>query len=397
MLVVVVHHITLDGWSVTPLMRDLGTAYTARAAGQAPRWAPLPVQYADYTLWQREVLAADEDRQLGYWRGQLAGLPAEVTFPADRPRPAVASYRGGSCSVACPAATHQALAGLARDTGSTLFMVVQAATAAVLARSGAGTDIVLGSPVAGRTDEALEDLAGFFVNTLVLRTSLAGDPAFSDLLERVRQTDVTAWDHQDLPFDRLVEALNPDRSAARHPLFQVIIALAEATDTAPALPAITATTTQLTSGTAKFDLEIDFLEHRDQAGHPDGLDISLEYATDLYDAATAESIAGRLARALEAVAVDPGAPISGIELLDPAERQTLLEDYNATAAALPQRTVHELFFAQAAATPEAVAVVSGEVSVSYRELDAASSALAGVLAARGVSADRAWACSWNGR
>jgi len=169
--------------------------------------------------------------------------------------------------------THRALAGLARECGSTLFMVVQAATAAVLARSGGGTDVVLGSPVAGRTDEALEDLAGYFVNTLVLRTDVSGSRRFRELLERVRQTDLAAWDHQDLPFDRLVEALNPERSASRHPLFQVVLALADAVDAAPALPGVVAETSQLNPGPAKFDLEIAFLEHRDPDGQPGGLDI----------------------------------------------------------------------------------------------------------------------------
>ena len=171
-------------------------------------------------------------------------------------------------------------------------MVVQAATAVVLARSGGGTDVVLGSPVAGRADEALEDLAGFFVNTLVLRTDLAGSPTFRELLGRVRETDLAARDHQDLPFDRLVEALNPDRSASRHPLFQVVLALANAVDATPALPGVVAETSQLASGPAKFDLEIAFLEHRDPDGQPEGLDIVLEYATDLYDAGTAENSGG---------------------------------------------------------------------------------------------------------
>ena len=384
-LVLVVHHIAFDGWSITPLMRDLGTAYTARAGGGAPGWAPLPVQYADYTLWQDQVLAADEERQLGFWREQLAGLPAEVSFPADRPRPAVASYRGASCTVRCAAGTHQALTGLARENGSTLFMVVQAATAAVLARSGAGTDIAVGSPVAGRADEALEDLAGFFVNTLVLRTDVSGNPTFRDLLDRVRDTDMAAWDHQDLPFDRLVEVLNPDRSAARHPLFQVMLALADADDDAPALPGLTARTTQLNPGTAKFDIDVNFLEHRDPAYHPHGLDIVLEYAaTDLYDPATIKSIARRLARVLDTAATDPGTTLSALEVLDPAERRLLLHDYNHTTTPLPQGTIHQLFTTQATHTPDAVAVVCGDVRVTYRDLDTASSVLAGELAARGV-------------
>ncbi|MFF2014333.1 condensation domain-containing protein, partial [Streptomyces sp. NPDC058195] len=206
-LLVVVHHIASDGWSNGPIFRDLATAYEARARDAAPDWEPLPVQYADYALWQQRLLGADEERQLDYWRSALAGLPDEVTLPADRPRPAVASYRGTTHTVHCPPVLHEALATLAQDTGTTLFMVAQAAVSTLLSRSGAGHDIPLGSPVAGRTDPALDDLVGFFVNTLVLRTDVSGDPTFRELLTRVRETDLAAWSHQDLPFDRLVEVL----------------------------------------------------------------------------------------------------------------------------------------------------------------------------------------------
>ncbi|WP_254047233.1 condensation domain-containing protein, partial [Streptomyces aureus] len=201
-LVLVVHHIASDGWSNTPLMRDLGAAYTARAHGTAPEWEPLPAQYADYSLWQRDLLADHEEDQLAHWREALAQLPTEVTLPTSRPRPVVASYRGATHTVHCPAETHQALSTLAREHGVTLFMVAQAATVALLARSGAGTDIPLGSLVAGRTDEALEDLVGFFANTLVLPTDATADPLFRELLDRFRATDLGAWAHQDLPFDR---------------------------------------------------------------------------------------------------------------------------------------------------------------------------------------------------
>ncbi|MFD8376282.1 amino acid adenylation domain-containing protein [Streptomyces sp. NPDC059688] len=384
-LVLVVHHIASDGWSNTPLMRDLGTAYAARAEGGRPGWEPLPVQYADYALWQRDLLAEHEDTQLDHWRTALAALPAESTLPADRPRPAVASYRGTTHTVHCPTETHQALTALARESGATLFMVVQAATVALLSRSGAGTDIPVGSLVAGRTDEALEDLVGFFVNTLVLRTDAGGDPTFRELLDRVRETDLAAWAHQDLPFDRLVEALNPERSAARHPLFQVMLTLAEATEPAPALPGIRSETGQPGLGIAKFDLTVNFYEHRDRAGHPNGLDIVLEYATDLYDPATIETAADRLTRVLDAVIADPDVRVADIELLTTAQRRALLDDYNDTSAALPEGALHELFAAQAVRTPDAVALVCGDRELSYRELDRASDAFARLLAGRGVA------------
>ncbi|MFD3995343.1 amino acid adenylation domain-containing protein [Streptomyces sp. NPDC058583] len=383
-LVLVVHHIASDGWSNTPLMRDLGAAYTARAQGTAPEWEPLPAQYADYSLWQRDLLADHEESQLAHWREALAQLPTEVTLPTSRPRPVVASYRGATHTVHCPAETHQALSTLAREHGVTLFMVAQAATVALLSRSGAGTDIPLGSLVAGRTDEALEDLVGFFVNTLVLRTDASGDPTFRELLDRVRETDLGAWAHQDLPFDRLVETLNPERSAARHPLFQVMLTLAEAAEATPRLPGVRAETRQLSAGIAKFDLTVNFYEHRDRVGHPNGLDIVLEYATDLYDPDTVEAAGERLARVLDAVIVDPDVKVADIELLSSAQRHALLAEYNDTAVPLPEGALHELFAAQAARTPDAVALVCGERETTYRDLDRASDAFATRLAAHGV-------------
>ena len=391
-LVVVIHHIATDGWSAGPLARDLSMAYAARRQGQVPGWAPLPVQYADYAIWQRDLLGDPDDPgslvagQVAWWRQALAGMPAELALPASRPRAPVPSHRGITVVLEVPGQVHAGLAALARQQGVTMFMVVQAGLAVLLARLGAGSDIPVGSPVAGRMDEALDELVGFFVNTLVLRTDLAGDPSVEQLLGRVRQWWLGALEHQDVPFERLVEDLAPDRSLARHPLFQVALTLQSVgavAARAAGLPGITATPVAAGPAWARFDLDIAVSEVT--GGHgPGGLRAAVTAAADLFDEDAVQTIASRLGRVLAAVADSPQARLHEIALLDAAERAQVLAGWNDTAASVSEASLPELITAQAAAAPDAVAVISGDVHLSYGELDARAGRLAQVLVSRGV-------------
>ncbi|WP_416978440.1 amino acid adenylation domain-containing protein, partial [Streptomyces sp. T028] len=392
-LVLVIHHVAGDGWSLGPLARDLSRAYAARCEGRAPQWEPLPVQYADYTLWQREVLGEEEDPgsvladQVRYWRAALAGSPAELVLPADRVRPAVASHRGHTEALDVPEDVYAGLAALAREQGVTVFMVVQAALAVLLSRLGAGEDIPVGTAVAGRTDQTLDELVGFFVNTLVLRTDLSGDPSFTDVLGRVRETSLAALERQDVPFERLVELLAPDRSLSRHPLFQVMLTGQTADEAALDLPGLRVTSTPVGQLPARFDLDIAVGEVTAGDGRTVGLRGSVTGSADLFDPETVKSITDRLVRVCEAVVADPRVRVSQVQVLSEAERRRVVEEWNDTGVVVPGVTLPELFEAQVVRTPDAVAVVCGDERVTYAELDERASRLAGVLAARGVGAE----------
>ncbi|MBZ9640544.1 non-ribosomal peptide synthetase, partial [Streptomyces sp. PSKA30] len=388
-LVVVLHHIAGDGWSLAPLARDISTAYAARSNGHAPTWEPLPVQYADYTLWQRELLG-DEDApgslhstQLTYWRETLAGLPEELTLPSDRPRPQVASHRGATAAIRIDADLHARLTVLARAEGVTMFMVLNAALATLLSRLGAGTDIPIGTPVAGRTDESLNDLVGFFVNTLVLRTDVSRAPSFREVLQRVREQSLNALAHQDVPFERLVEDLAPVRSMARHPLFQVMLALQNTTDPALDLPGLDSHLLANGDQPAKFDLDLQLRETHTN-GHPAGLTGTITYAADLYDHTTVDTLVQRLIRVLDAVTTDPALPVTGIDLLSEIERQQVLVEWNDTGREVPQATLAELFEAQVARRQDATAVEFDDAELSYAELNARANRLARLLVSHGV-------------
>ncbi|MFF7504918.1 amino acid adenylation domain-containing protein [Streptomyces lavendulae] len=391
-LLILLHHIAGDGLSMRPLLRDLTLAYEARLAGAAPAFTPLPVQYADYALWQRRTQEGPgreaHERSLAHWRRALDGLPPQIELPWDRPRPAVAGHLGATVELDLPAELHQQVLDLARTTGSTLFMVLQAAVAAVLTRSGAGEDIPLGTVVAGRAEESLDDVVGFFVNTLVLRTDTSGNPGFADLLARVREADLAAYAHQDVSFDRLVEEVNPERSLAWHPLFQVLVALDDGFLGGDLrFPGARVRMQPLGTDTAKFDLSVDFEDRRDGTGRPAGLRTVLEYATELFDHATVVALGQRLVRLLEAAVADPHRPIGQLDLLSAQERQRLLTDWNGPAVAESPIDLPARIRTLAAERPDAPAVSDAHGSSSYAELARDAAAVTAALAAAGAGPD----------
>ncbi|MEV6395234.1 amino acid adenylation domain-containing protein [Streptomyces sp. NPDC051907] len=389
-LLLLLHHIAGDEWSEGPLHRDLALAYAARTAGRAPEWEPLAVQYADYTLWQREVLGDEKDpaslaaRQIAYWKQALAGLPEELALPVDRARPLEATYRGGAADLSLDAELAAGLHRLARDNGVSVFMVLQAAVATLLSRLGAGHDIPIGSPISGRTDAGLDDLVGFFLNTLVLRTDTSGDPTFRELLSRVRASDLAAFDHQDVPFERLVDTLNPARSLARHPLFQVMVVYLASGGDDTALPGLNARRDDVAQTTAKFDLSFDFVERGDGSG----VDGVLEYSADLFDHATAQSFADRLRRVLRAVAADPDTTVGRIDVLDADERALLAGGWHSRPPAGEPTTVPALFEEQARTNAERPAAASDGVELTFAELNADANRLARLLVEAGAGPER---------
>ena len=398
-LVAVVHHIAADGWSVTPLVGDLGVAYASRCAGQTPGWAPLAVQYVDYTLWQRAQLGdlADSDSpiaaQLAYWEQALAGMPERLVLPTDRPYPPVADQRGARVAVEWPAELQQRVRGVAAEHNATSFMVMQAALAVLLAKVSASAEVAVGFPIAGRGDPALDELVGFFVNTLVLRVDVAGDPSVAELLGQVRRRGLAAYEHQDVPFEVLVERLNPTRSLAHHPLVQVMLAWQNlpGQDNDPAaglvLGDLRVTPLPADTHTARMDLSFSLGERFTEAGEPAGIGGAVEFRTDVFDAASIEALIERLERVLVAMTADPTRRLSSMDLLDAAEHARLDGWGNRavlTAPAPAPVSVPVVFADQVARTPEATAVSFEGRSMTYRELDEASNRLAHLVAARGV-------------
>ncbi len=396
-----VHHIAADGWSITPLVRDLGVAYVGRCAGQAPEWAELPVQYVDYTLWQRAQFGdlADSDSpiatQLAYWEDVLAGMPERLQLPTDRPYPLVADQRGATVAVDWPAELQQRVARVAREHNATTFMVIQAALAVLLSKLSASPEVAVGFPIAGRRDPALDELVGFFVNTLVLRVEVTGDPSFAELLAQVQQRSLAAYEHQDVPFEVLVERLNPARSLTHHPLVQVMLAWqnlpGQGNNSAAglALGDVQVTPMPVETQTARMDLTFSLAERWSEAGQPAGIGGTVEFRTDVFDAASIQVLTGRLQRVVMAMTADPARLLSSVDVLDEVEHARLDGWGNRAVLTAPGSapvSVPVLFAAQVARTPEAVALVCGSCSWTYRELDEAANRLAHLLAGHGVGA-----------
>ncbi len=391
-LLLVLHHIACDGWSLRPLARDLSVAYAARRAGRAPSWPPLPVRYADYAAWQRELLAGPAGReQLEFWLERLRGLPERIELPGSGALPAAASHRGGVLELGVPAEVHAGLARAARAAGASVFMVVQAALAVLLSRLGAGADIPVGVPVAGRVDAAVDELVGMFVNTLVLRTDVSGNPRFSELVGRVRQASLAAFEHQDLPFEKLVEELNPVRSLGWHPLVQVLITtMDDSDDQGFELAGLdVAAERGLPKGEwTEADLWFGLIENRAPDGAPAGMTGGVVYSADLFARQDAEHLVRRLERLLAQVAVDPSRRVADLDLLTETERARILGEWGSAAPAVPAVTLPELFEARAARTPDALAVDWAGSRLSYRELNQRANRLARHLAARGAGPER---------
>ncbi|HEX8319750.1 amino acid adenylation domain-containing protein [Longimicrobium sp.] len=384
LLLVSMHHIVSDGWSMGVLLRELSALYEAYRDGRESPLPKLPVQYADYAVWQREQLAGEAlDRQLSYWRERLAGAPELLELPTDHPRPPVQTYRGASVPVELSPELLERLQALGRSEGATLYMVALAAFQVLLGRYAGSEDVVVGSPIAGRTRGEVEALIGFFVNTLVLRTDLSGDPSFREVLRRVREVTLGAYAHQDLPFEKLVVELQPERSLSHSPIFQVMFALQNAVGGGGGGGGGLAGLKMSGAGTAmeaaNFDLSLEL------AATPRGLRGGLSYSTDLFERGTIERMIGHLARVLEQVAADADVRLSRLDLLGDAERAQVLDAWNRTEAEVPaDRCIHELFEARVERTPGADALVFEDETLSYAALNARANRLAHHLRGHGV-------------
>ena len=383
-LLLTMHHIVSDGWSLGVLMDELSALYGAYASGHASPLSELPLQYADFAIWQRQWLQDTLlQEQLQYWRKRLLGTPPQLELPTDRPRPAIESFKGAALTFEVPAKLSDTLKQLGRKEGATLFMVLLAAYQLLLSRWSGQHDIVVGSPIAGRRNRQVEGLIGFFVNTLVLRTDISEPLNFREFLQRVKEMTLGAYAHQDLPFEALVADLRPERNLTRQPIFQVMITFENFPEPRRELPGLTWTWTAAETATTHFDLTLYLSE---SSG---GLLGTFEYATDLFDAATIERMASNFRTLLDGIVADPDCTMRDLPLLSETEKEQMLIGFNATKTAYPQdRLVHELFEEQAARSMDAIAVVYEDRQLTYGELNRRANQLARYLRARGVGANQ---------
>jgi amino acid adenylation domain-containing protein len=378
-LLLCLHHVAGDGWSLDVLFREMEALYAAYRNGDASPLPELAVQYADFAVWHREHLSGDVlERHLAWWRKQLAGAPELLALPTDRPRPAVPTHRGAHERIDLSAGVLERLRALGRSEGATLYMVLLGAFQLLLSRHGAGDDVVVGSPVAGRPRRELEALIGYFANTLVLRTDLSGDPGFREVLRRVRAATLGAWEHQEVPFDRLVAELRPERSPGHSPLFQVTFTLQDGERPEWSLPGVRASAVETAARVAKFDLLLAM------EATPRGLRCGLTYATDLFERETVRGMLGHLERVLEQVAEDAAPRVSELALMGEAERARVVEEGRAGAEFPADRCIQERFEARAAERPEAPALTFAGATLTYGEVNARANRLAHRLRALGV-------------
>ncbi|NJM19925.1 MAG: amino acid adenylation domain-containing protein [Richelia sp. SM1_7_0] len=380
LLLLVIHHIICDGWSIQVLNQELAGIYAAFSTRKSSPLSPLPIQYADYSIWQQQWFQGKREKtQLSYWQQQLADAPTSLSLPTDYQRPPVQSFQGAAREFELSPQLSERLRCLGKQQGVTLFMTLLAAFKVQLYRYTSQEYICIGSPIANRNQSQIEGLIGFFVNTLALRTDLSGNPSFLELLDRVREVCVGAYAHAELPFERLVAELHPERNLSHTPLFQVTFAVQEDTKTDLVLPNLTLKWLQNHSGTAKFDLSLYVVDSQPQ------LRGWWEYNTDLFDATTIERMVDHLINLLEGIVAQPQKRLSELPLLTGAERQTLLFDWNNTATNYPQdKCIHELFEAQVEKTPNAVAVVFENQQLTYRQLNNKANQLAHHLRSLGV-------------
>jgi amino acid adenylation domain-containing protein len=379
MLLINMHHIISDGWSMGIFVRELSTLYNAFCQGKPSPLPKLPIQYADFAVWQQQWLSGKVlDTQLTYWKEQLAGIPPILELPTDRPRPPIQTFRGRTQSFQLSQELTLKLKTLSQQSEVTLFMTLLAAFATLLYRYSGQDDIVIGSPIANRNRKEIEPLIGFFVNTLVLQTNLVGNPTFLELIVRVRQMALAAYTHQDLPFEKLVEAVQPQRNLSHHPLFQVMFILQKTGLEPLELPGLTLTPLELDNAASKFDLTLSMREMES------GLTGIWEYNSDLFDATTIRRMSGHFQTLLEGIVAHPQLQVSELPLIPEAERHQLLVEWNDTQVEYPAKCIHQLFEEQVKRTPDAVALVFENQQLTYRELNARANQLAHYLQGLGV-------------